>query len=94
MACHEPVDLGRGGDQAIARTGSRAARLELLETAADWSGLQRAEARSALADTDLTDSIAQMQQLPTALQATCSRVIQLLLFHPPTLSQTSRLSPS
>lgn len=69
--------------QAIARTGSRAARLDLLESAADRGSVQRAEARSALADTDLTESIAQMQQLITTLQATqatYSRVSQLSLF--------------
>ena len=73
---------GRIG-QALARVGSRAARIDLLDAAADDVGLQRAANRSALADTNLPDAIAQMQQLLTTLQATqatYSRVSQLSLF--------------
>ena len=68
---------------AIAGTGSRAARLDLLDAAADMQGLTRAAGRSAIADTDVTATIAQMQQLLTTLQATqatYSRVSQLSLF--------------
>ncbi len=68
---------------AIAGTGSRAARLDLLDAAADTQGLTRAASRSALADTDLPATIARMQQLLTTLQATqatYSRVSQLSLF--------------
>ena len=69
--------------QALARTGAKAQRLDLLDAAAERTALQRADARSALADTDLTTSIATMQQLLTTLQATqatYSRVSQLSLF--------------
>lgn len=69
--------------QALASTGGRAARLDLLDTAAEAQGLGRAAGRSALADTDITATIATLQQLLTTLQATqatYSRVSQLSLF--------------
>ena len=69
--------------QALASVGGRGARLDLLDAAAEAQGLERAAGRSAIADTDVTQTIAQMQQLLTTLQATqatYSRVSQLSLF--------------
>ena len=81
-----PADLLAGEARvggALAGTGGRAARLDLLDAAAEAGGIGRANTRSALADTDLTEAIASMQQLLTTLQATqatYSRVSQLSLF--------------